>query len=341
MAEEEFEHDDYSKPPPLIIGERCSCKVTVASKTADGTDLGDNERLAQVMFIGTLPAPMPVGYWVGVMYDQKVGKNDGTLNGRKYFCCPPGHGGFVRPSRVKDLNEQKRREVEAERLAEEARNRNQKKKKTKEENDEGGGSGGGGSSPAGLRRGDDGEATEQQQLADRGHGSEADATGMSSTVSRYSVAPKSGRRARTSRERSLSPVASAAAKLRASRCRASGTGLSVAQVGTLAQFTLTMTGADGRPLTERDPELGPGRPHISVQIRGRASLRDSSPCTIRTKLIDRGDGTYMCEYKPWISGNYVLDVLLDGAPIRGSPFSLSIITLRPDAKQYTRRVPLD
>jgi hypothetical protein len=43
---------------------------------------------------------MPGGYWVGVQYDDKVGKNDGCFTNqagekRRFFTCPPGHGGFV------------------------------------------------------------------------------------------------------------------------------------------------------------------------------------------------------------------------------------------------------
>jgi hypothetical protein len=34
-----------------------------------------------------------------------------------------------------------------------------------------------------------------------------------------------------------------------------------------------------------------------------------------------------------MSGNYVIDVLLGGEHIRGSPFALSIITLRPEASR--------
>ena len=34
-----------------------------------------------------------------------------------------------------------------------------------------------------------------------------------------------------------------------------------------------------------------------------------------------------------MSGNYVIDILLGGEHIRGSPFALSIITLRPEASR--------
>ncbi|XP_061809864.1 kinesin-like protein KIF13A isoform X1 [Nerophis lumbriciformis] len=40
------------------------------------------------------------GIWVGVKLDLAVGKHNGTVQGRVYFRCPPGHGVFVKPSRL-------------------------------------------------------------------------------------------------------------------------------------------------------------------------------------------------------------------------------------------------
>ena len=81
------------------------------------------DRTAYVMFVGQLPG-MPSGYWVGVQYDEKVGKNDGTLNGKRYFTCPPGHGGFLRASKLKALEEHRKQEEERKaRESEEARSR--------------------------------------------------------------------------------------------------------------------------------------------------------------------------------------------------------------------------
>ena len=42
-----------------------------------------------------------MGWWVGVQYDEPVGKNDGSVKGVRYFECPQGYGGMLRPHCVK------------------------------------------------------------------------------------------------------------------------------------------------------------------------------------------------------------------------------------------------
>ena len=40
------------------------------------------------------------GYWVGVKFDEPVGKCDGSNRGVQYFTCNMNYGGFVRGDKV-------------------------------------------------------------------------------------------------------------------------------------------------------------------------------------------------------------------------------------------------
>lgn len=52
-------------------------------------------RQAVIRFVGrTGFAP---GDWVGVELEDASGKNDGSVQGERYFDCPTDHGMFVRP----------------------------------------------------------------------------------------------------------------------------------------------------------------------------------------------------------------------------------------------------
>ena len=41
------------------------------------------------------------GKWIGIELDEPTGKNDGTVQGIRYFTCKLPHGMFVRPSQVR------------------------------------------------------------------------------------------------------------------------------------------------------------------------------------------------------------------------------------------------
>lgn len=93
---------EYVPPPPKItdpdhMKEEASL-ISVGQRCC--VDPGDRRGL--VMFVGQVNVEgLPPGYWVGVKYDEPLGKNDGTIRGHKFFDCPPGYGAFLRPDKVK------------------------------------------------------------------------------------------------------------------------------------------------------------------------------------------------------------------------------------------------
>ena len=273
MADEEYEKteipSEFFNAPDLMPGQRVQTEqmAVVETKRAavDSEDKGElkiKPRSAQVMFVGPVPG-MPAGYWVGVQYDDKVGKNDGSINGRRYFRCPPGHGGFLRPNKIKKT-------IQGSDQVEEV----------------------------------PGLAGMSNQLSVKGGGSATD----------KKVSP--GREAPA--DEAKTPVDAASAP----NTYATGTGLSSAVVGSLAQFTIIAQDASSRRL-----EVGGDK--FSVTMRGRGCTA-SQPALVRTKLIDRGDGTYMCEYRPWLTGTFSVSITLDSTHIGASPYTLNVINLRPD-----------
>ncbi|KAL3308637.1 hypothetical protein Ciccas_012828 [Cichlidogyrus casuarinus] len=71
----------------LIVGNRCEVHIQNAPS-----------RRGFIRFVGT--TKFKEGPWVGIQYDEPVGKNDGCVGGVKYFECKAKYGGFVRPDKV-------------------------------------------------------------------------------------------------------------------------------------------------------------------------------------------------------------------------------------------------
>uniref|UniRef100_A0A3Q0RGR4 CAP-Gly domain-containing protein n=1 Tax=Amphilophus citrinellus TaxID=61819 RepID=A0A3Q0RGR4_AMPCI len=89
---------------PPVPPEKSS--VSVTSPVQDGnTDFKIGERVwvngnkpGYVHFVGgTQFAP---GQWAGIVLDEPIGKNDGSVAGVRYFQCEDGRGIFTRPSKL-------------------------------------------------------------------------------------------------------------------------------------------------------------------------------------------------------------------------------------------------
>ncbi|KAF1733001.1 Dynactin, isoform [Beauveria bassiana] len=63
-------------------------------KSGQIVQLNDGRR-ATVRFAGQ--TSFQVGEWIGVELEDKTGKNDGSVQGQRYFDCPMGYGMFVKP----------------------------------------------------------------------------------------------------------------------------------------------------------------------------------------------------------------------------------------------------
>ncbi|WFD31971.1 hypothetical protein MSPP1_003013 [Malassezia sp. CBS 17886] len=76
---------DEHVPADLAVGARCEVDAS-----------GDTgfPRRGTVRFVGH--TKFAGGVWVGVAYDEPVGRNDGSVDGARYFTCAPAYGGFVR-----------------------------------------------------------------------------------------------------------------------------------------------------------------------------------------------------------------------------------------------------
>ncbi|KAI7871312.1 CAP Gly-rich domain-containing protein [Spinellus fusiger] len=84
----EFKRQNEEAILTMKVGDRCLVQIE--------NDLV--HRRGCVQFIGT--TEFQDGLWVGIQYDEPLGKNDGTVKGKRYFTCPPKYGGFVRPIKV-------------------------------------------------------------------------------------------------------------------------------------------------------------------------------------------------------------------------------------------------
>lgn len=61
-------------------------------------------RTATVQYVGR--TEFAAGDWVGVVLEDATGKNDGSVQGRRYFDCQAGHGMFIRPETARVIDDE-------------------------------------------------------------------------------------------------------------------------------------------------------------------------------------------------------------------------------------------
>ena len=60
--------------------------------------LSSANEMGTIRYLGTTDfAP---GLWLGLELRRALGKNDGSVEGHRYFSCRPGYGVLVRPGRI-------------------------------------------------------------------------------------------------------------------------------------------------------------------------------------------------------------------------------------------------
>ena len=76
--------ENKEKAAAIKLGDRCETRTP-----------NQPTRRGEVMFVGE--ADFKDGYWVGIKFDDPVGKHDGVVQGKRYFQCADKFGGFVQP----------------------------------------------------------------------------------------------------------------------------------------------------------------------------------------------------------------------------------------------------
>jgi len=93
-----FVPEPFEAKAPITDDEHLATEAG-AMKVGDRCEVTLGGKRGVVQYVGKISQIAP-GWWIGVQYDEPVGKNDGTVKGRRFFECPPKYGGFLRPDKL-------------------------------------------------------------------------------------------------------------------------------------------------------------------------------------------------------------------------------------------------
>ncbi|OMH81217.1 CAP-Gly domain-containing linker protein 1, partial [Zancudomyces culisetae] len=91
-------------PPNNQASGQIAQSVEGKSKVEVGKLVLAQDKKGVVRFMGE--TSFSTGLWIGVELEEQLGKNDGSVQGVRYFDAKPGYGLFVRISQVKVMQEE-------------------------------------------------------------------------------------------------------------------------------------------------------------------------------------------------------------------------------------------
>ncbi|XP_055710699.1 tubulin-folding cofactor B [Phlebotomus papatasi] len=95
--EEEMKRLEEKKREAAAREERLAREIQIGAR-CQVTVSGQPRRVGTVMFNGVIEGKNKIV--IGVKFDEPLGVNDGSVNGKRYFDCQPKYGSFVAPSAV-------------------------------------------------------------------------------------------------------------------------------------------------------------------------------------------------------------------------------------------------
>jgi len=95
--EEEMKKLDEQKQQQAAAEQKLIDQAKVGLRCRVSTK-GKPTRLGTIRFNGQLDGKK--GTFIGVQFDEPLGNNDGSVEGKRYFECPPKYGSFVAPTAV-------------------------------------------------------------------------------------------------------------------------------------------------------------------------------------------------------------------------------------------------